>query len=149
MNLRLGVQRIMRRRAHLLLAILNAFTLIVGVVAVGYYLIIFPPSFRGWSEITTYNSIAGWAVNEAAPMANVEVQLYIDGRFIANKTADLARPDVLAAGRSKHERCGFNFDLPPLASGEHEAEVYAAHKVGAGTYRTLQRLGNPVRFKTP
>jgi hypothetical protein len=89
-------------------------------------------------------------VNEAAPMTSVEVQLYVDNRFVADKMADISRPDVVAAGRAKSDKCGFNFELPPLEKGEHGAQVYVVHKVGAGgNAYTLQRLSRPLRFKVP
>lgn len=133
-----------------LLVAAYAVTVIIGAFTVGWYLLIFPTYFRGWPEITPEQSVAGWAVNEAEPMTSVEVQLYIDNRFIADMTADMSRPDVVAKGRAKSDKCGFNFVLPPLEAGEHEAEVYVMHQVGAeGTYRTLQRLGKPLRFRVP
>jgi hypothetical protein len=88
-------------------------------------------------------------VNEAAPETRVEVQLYVDDRFVAAGIADQSRPDVVAAGRAKSDRCGFNFPLPPLEKGEHQVQVYAVHEVGSGSFRTLQRLGKPLFFKTP
>ena len=135
---------------RLLLVAAHAITVIIGALSVGCYLVVFPPHFRGWPEIRPDKTVAGWAVNEAAPMTSVEVQLYIDNHFIADRIADLSRPDVVAAGRAEHDKCGFNFDLPPLEKGEHEAQVYVAHEVGAGgVYRTLQRIGKPLRFRVP
>jgi hypothetical protein len=134
---------------RLFLVVGHAFIAIIGVISVVCYLFVFPPYFRGWPEITPENSVAGWAVNEAAPAMSVEVQLYVDDHFIADRMADISRPDVVAAGRAKYDKCGFNFVLPSLGRGEHEAEVYVVHPVGAGTYRTLQRLGKPVVFQVP
>lgn len=134
--------------SRLLLVAAHVVTALIGVVSVGGYLIVFPTHFRGWPEMTADKTVAGWAVNEAAPMTSVEVQLYIDNRFVANRLADMSRPDVVAAGRAEHERCGFNFELPALEKGEHQAQVYVAHEV-AGDYRTLQRLGSPLRFNVP
>jgi hypothetical protein len=55
----------------------------------------------------------------------------------------------LEAGRARDERCGYSFALPALAAGPHEARVYVAHAVAtmAGTYRTLQLTGSPLRFE--
>jgi len=133
--------------AHFLLIAAHAAALIIGATAIFYYLVFFPPVFRGWPETTPYYSVAGWVVNEAFPMQSVEVELYIDNRFIAHRMADVSRPDVFAAGRAKTDKCGFNFELPTLARGEHEAQVYAVHKVGTGDYRTLQRIGKPLQIK--
>ncbi len=136
-------------RALLWLAATHAVILIIGIVSLYFYLTIFPASFRGWPEITPYQTIAGWVVNEAVPQASVEVELYIDNHFVAAKLADISRPDVVAAGRATNDKCGFNFPLPTLERGEHVAQVYAAHKIGVGVYRSLQRIGKPLRFKTP
>jgi hypothetical protein len=131
------------------LIVAHAFIAIVGAVSVGVYLTFFPPYFRGWPEITPEYSVAGWAVNKAAPETSVEVQLFVDDRFIAAGTANISRPDVVAAGRAKSDKCGFNFALPSFGKGEHKAQVYAVNEVGAGNYRTLQSLGKPVFFKIP
>ena len=141
--------RFFRPGQRLFLVVAHAVIAIIGIISVGCYLFIFPPYFRGWPEITPENSVAGWAVNEAAPATSVEIQLYVDDHFIADRMADISRPDVVAAGRAKHDKCGFNFVLPSLEKGEHKAQVYVVHQVGAGTYRTLQRLGSPLVFKVP
>lgn len=136
------------RRWQLITALLTALTLVGGAAAVYLYASYFPPYYRGWGEVTAHRTVAGWAVNERLPEERVEVQLYIDGRFVAGGVANLPRPDVVAAGRARDERCGYSFDLPALAEGEHEARVYALHKVGDGSYRTLQMTGEPLRFKS-
>jgi hypothetical protein len=135
-----------RRRLHLLVGIPTGLTLLVGALTVGLSSVFFPPHFQGWGELTPGGAVAGWAVNRAAPAERVEVQLYVDGRFVAGRTADLPRPDVSAAGYARDERCGYEFALPPLAAGRHEARVYATHKVWAGTYRTLLLTGRPIGF---
>src|SRR5688500_19599020 len=57
-------------------------TLLVGTIAVVVFLKVFPPTFKGWGEhVEQTQSIAGWAVNAAAPWARVEVQLFIDGKL--------------------------------------------------------------------
>lgn len=120
--------------------------LFVGALAVGFYLTAFTPFFRGTLDYADARQIAGWVVNQAEPRAAVEVQLYIDGRFAGNRTADLSRPDVLAAGRAEDERHGFLFDTPTLPAGQHEARVYAVHLSGEGQRRTLQLVGKPLVF---
>lgn len=121
-------------------------TLLVGAIAVGVYLAAFPPTFHGWGEaVAASRSIAGWAVNDAAPWDRVEVQLFIDGRFIDTQVAQLSRPDVFAAGWSKDEWHGYNFSVPSLTAGTHEAHVYALHRSGSGNRYTLQRLGGPIK----
>jgi hypothetical protein len=118
----------------------------MAAVFVGFRSVFFPPSFRGWGEVTADRMIAGWMINKGAPSARVEVQLYIDDRFVAAAIADLPRPDVVAAGYTQDPRCGYRFKIPPLAPGTHEGRIYALHKIGTGTYRTLQLTGNPLHF---
>jgi hypothetical protein len=120
--------------------------LFVGALAVGFYLTAFTPFFRGTLDDADARRVAGWVVNQAEPQAHVEVQLYIDGRFAGNRTADLSRPDVKAAGRAEDEAHGFIFDTPPLPAGQHEARVYAVHMSGEGQRRTLQLVGKPLVF---
>ena len=109
----------------------------------------FPPALRGFGEVTRRGEVAGWAVDASRPGRRVEVQLYVDGRFVAHGEAALPRPDVLAAGRSADENCGYSFALPALAAGAHEARGYALHAPGNGRgLRTLKQLGNPLHFTT-
>ncbi|MEP6706496.1 MAG: hypothetical protein ABJC05_03195 [Pyrinomonadaceae bacterium] len=129
--------------AELLIAKSIIETLLVGAIAVVFYLSLFPPFFRGWGE-TAPHEIAGWAVNQNSPWERVQVQLFIDGGFVATAVANRSRPDVQAAGWSADEWHGYFFPAPPLTPGEHVAQVYAMH--GAGTRRTLQLLGDPIRF---
>ena len=136
-------------KTHLLLAALVAATLVVGALTLYARHAAYPPHFRGFGELTPRGEVAGWAVNSARPGERVQVQLYVDGRFVAHQLATLPRPDVLAAGRSTDEHCGYLFPLPPLPAGEHEARVYALHAPASSDYRTLQQLGLPLRFKTP
>jgi len=134
-----------RKLAELLIAKSITETLLVATIAVAFYLTLFPPFYRGWGE-TTARDIAGWAVNEASPWERVQVQLFIDGNFVAAAVANRSRPDVLAAGWSADEWHGYVIAAPPLPSGEHVAQVYALHSNGTGTRRTLQMLGDPIRF---
>ena len=57
-------------------------TILVSTLAVAVYLNAFPPTFHGWGEVVLDPpSIAGWAVNNAAPWDRVEVQLFIDDKL--------------------------------------------------------------------
>lgn len=132
--------------SYLLIAKSIAEATLVAVLALTFYFTAFPPHYRGWGEVTARQQIAGWAVNEAAPWDRVEVYLFIDGRFVASRTANLSRPDVSGAGYARDEWHGYTFDLPPLEKGEHEAHVYAIHKSSGGARQTLQLLGKPIRF---
>jgi hypothetical protein len=123
-------------------------TLLVGTLAVGFYAMTFPPTFHGWGEASrSSRSIVGWAVNSASPWERVEVQLFIDGKFVATQIADSSRPDVSAAGWAKDEWHGYGFELTGLPAGLHVARIYAVHQSGAGERYTLQLLGDPISFK--
>lgn len=122
-------------------------TLLVGAIAVGVFLSAFPPTFHGWGEaVPETRSIAGWAVNSAAPAEQVVVQLVIDGKLSGTQTANLPRPDVVAAGWARDEAHGYNFALSTLPAGDHEARVYALRESGDAARYTLQLLGDPIRF---
>jgi hypothetical protein len=133
---------------QIVFAALVCMTLIVGAWAVWTEYAAFPPHFRGFGELTARGEVAGWAVNAASSSARVEVQLYVDGRFVAYDVASLARSDVVAAGRTAEENCGYRFALPTLPAGGHEARVYAMHAAASGELRTLQQLGNTLHFTT-
>lgn len=120
-------------------------TLFVACLAGGFFFTAFPPYFHGFGEATA-DTISGWAVNNRAPWDRVEVQLFIDDRFVASGVANLSRPDVQQAGWSQDEWHGFSFPVVNIAAGVHEASVYAVHESGGGMRRTLQLLGYPIRF---
>jgi hypothetical protein len=138
----------MTRTPHIVFAALACLTLAAGAWAVWAEYSAFPPALRGFGEVTRRGEVAGWAVDASRPAARVEVELYLDGRFVAHALATLPRPDVLAAGRASDENCGYRFDLPTLAPGPHEAKVYALHTRAAGAPPTLKQLGDPLRFAT-
>ncbi len=120
-------------------------TLLVGTIAVVVYLNAFPPTFHGWGEIVVdTHSIAGWAVNNAAPWERLEVQLFVDGKLYGTQVAQLSRPDVVAAGWARDEWHGYNFAVSGLSPGNHEAGMYALHRNGERF--TLQLLGDPIQF---
>jgi hypothetical protein len=120
-------------------------TILVGTIAVVVYTRAFPPTFHGWGEaVVESHSIAGWAVNNAAPWDRVEVQLFIDGQLYGSQVAQLSRPDVAAAGWARDEWHGYSFAIAGLTPGDHEARVYALHR--NGDRYTLQLLGDPIRF---
>ena len=122
-------------------------TVLVGAIAIGVYLNAFPPTFHGWGEVVAHErAIAGWAVNDADAGERVAVQLFVDGQLRGMQTAELWRPDVVAAGWAKDVLCGYSFALPTLPPGPHEARVYAVHQSGGAQRYTLQLLGDPIRF---
>jgi len=132
---------------HVLIGKAIVETVLVSVIAVGFYVSAFPPTFHGWGEaVTGTQSIAGWVANNASPWERVEVQLFVDNKFVGAQTASLSRPDVLAAGWANDEWHGYSFKCSELTPGPHEARVYAVHQSGNGKRYTLQLLGDPVVF---
>src|SRR5215207_4286371 len=136
------------RTVQIVFAALVCVTAAAGAYAVWAEYSSFPPHFRGFGEVTRGGEVAGWAVDPTNPGARVEVELYVDGRFVAHGVAALPRPDVVAAGRATEPDCGYRFPLPALAEGAHEARVYALHAPGPAERRTLKQLGDPLRFAT-
>jgi len=131
---------------HALIAKSLAETILVGTLAVAFYLSAFPPTFHGWGEALP-QGIAGWVVNQAEPRERVEVQLFIDGRFVATGSANQSRPDVVLAGWAEDEWHGYRFDALNLRGpGRHYAQVYALHTSGRGRRKTLQIVGDPIPF---
>jgi len=115
---------------------------------VGFYVTAFPPTFHGWGEaVVSTRSISGWAVNSASPWERVEVQLFVDEKFVSTQVANRSRPDVSGAGWAKDEWHGYSFQLGDLSEGPHRARVYAVHQSGAGERYTLQLLGDSVTFE--
>ena len=137
-----------KKLVNLLIAKSILDTIFVGTMAVAVYLNAFPPTFHGWGEaVIESQTIAGWAVNDAKPWDRVEVQLFVDGKFIGTQAAQLSRPDIVAAGWAKDEWHGYSLVMPGLPDGPHEARVYAVHASGNGSRYTLQLLGDPIRFE--
>lgn len=132
------------RLAHALIAKSIAETILVATLAIVFYLSAFPPTFHGWAEVPQH-AISGWVVNQAAPWERIEVQLFIDGKFVATTTANQSRPDVVGAGWAKDEWHGYSF-APVLETGGHHAYVYALHSSAGGVRQTLQLVGDPISF---
>lgn len=145
MRVRSEIRRRFDARTNLLLIALHVLTLLVAAFSVYRWHETFPPSYRGWGEVTPDGAIAGWVVNNDAPTESVEIQLYVDNSFVSRAVANVLRPDVVAAGWSKHDECGYKINLPSLADGAHEARVFTVHKTEDGRL-TLQLSGDPVRF---
>lgn len=135
-------------RALLAKSLAEALFLVALLVLFSYSY--FNPRFRGSLDGADERTVEGWAVDESAPGRQVEVQLFIDGHFVAQRRADRPRPDVLAAGRAARAEHGFRFETPPLPprAAEYEARVYALHAPAADpARRTLRQVGDPARFR--
>ncbi len=136
------------RLIHLLISKSTAEALLITAVAVGFYFSTTNVNLRGVLDKADSEAVSGWAVDERQPSSRVEVQLFIDDRFVADAAADKFRPDVHEAKRADDDWHGFVFSTPRLSAGEHEARVYAVHANSGGARRTLQLIGKPYRFRT-
>jgi hypothetical protein len=134
------------RLVHLLIGKSILETILVGALAVITFANILPPTFHGWGEVRD-SQIKGWAVNNGSPWERVEVQLFVDGKFVATMIADDERPDVSAAGWARDQWHGYSFPLDGYTNGPHEARVYALHTSFNSSRKSLQLLGNPVAFQ--
>jgi hypothetical protein len=132
---------------HLLISKSMAEALLVTAVAVAFYFATTNRHLTGVLDRADAQTVSGWAVDSAQPSGRVELQLFIDDKFIGDAVATQFRPDVHEAHRAEDDWHGFVFQTPTLASGEHEARVYALHSSGSGTRRTLQLIGKPFRFR--
>jgi len=121
--------------------------LLVTAVAVGFYFATTNRHLRGVLDRADRQTVSGWVVDEAQPSTRVEVQLFIDERFMGDTVANQFRPDVHEARRAEDDWHGFVFQTTTLPAGEHEARVYALYSSGSGTRRTLQLIGKPFRFR--
>jgi hypothetical protein len=130
---------------HVIIAKSVIEALLIGALTVSFFFVAFPPYFQGWGEATPH-TIAGWVVNYHDPWQRVEVQLFIDDRFVTASIADRLRPDIVAAGVAADEWHGYSFDIPPLSQGFHTARVYAVHSSQRNTRKTLQLVGDPISF---
>ena len=131
---------------HALIAKSLAETILVATLGMVFYLSAFPPYFKGWGEASR-DRISGWVVDQSAPWSRVEVQLFIDGRFVATALANQPRPDVVNQGWSRDQWHGYIFSKPSLPAGLHEARVYALHPSSGGKRQSLQLVGDPIRFR--
>ena len=131
--------------AQALIAKSLAETILVATLGIVFYLSAFPPYFHGWGEASN-GSISGWVVDNSAPGSRVEVQLFIDGQFVATALASQPRPDVVSAGWANDEWHGYIFSAPLLPVGLHEARVYALHSSSGGQRQSLQLVGDPIKF---
>ena len=97
------------------------------------------PPIRGAIDVADSTRIAGWAYDPRAPEDRLEVQLFMDGKFVAEKVADELRDDLVSAGAATNSRHGFSFIVPELKlmNGVHSVNVYALRSGGGGNKSLL------------
>jgi hypothetical protein len=130
---------------HVLIAKSIIETLFVSALVVVYFLDVFP-HFHGWGEATP-QAISGWAVNSRNPAERVEVQLFVDDRFVARAVASQSRAEVVMGGWATDRWHGFTIPVSAIESGYHEGRVYAVHGSARGARKTLQQLGHVLHFE--
>lgn len=115
-------------------------TLICVAVSLAAFSHINPP-LRGAIDVADASRIAGWAYDPREPAARLEVQLFVDGRFVAAGRADERRDDLARRGAADDAMHGFTFAVPPLglAPGRHTLQVFAVHS-GSANNKTLLSL---------
>ncbi len=121
--------------------------LLVCVVASLAAFTTFSPQLRGAIDVADEIRIAGWVHDPQSPAAALEVQLFIDGKFIATELADEPREDLVRASVTSRANHGFDFKLDSagLIAGEHSVQVYAVRNIGASK-TLLPIVTTPPRF---
>ena len=119
---------------------------IVIAVATVLYILTTNSSLRGFVDRADAQTVTGWAVDEKNAGRRVEVQLFIDDRFVAQRIAADFRP-ALHQAMGADDWHGFVFKTPQLSAGEHEARVYILYGGGSSARRTLQLIAQPLRFR--
>ncbi len=107
----------------------------------------FSPMLRGNIDIADQTRISGWVHDPLAPESVIQVQLFIDGHFVAARAADEPREDLVAAGATNKPYHGFTFSLKALnlARGKHTAQVYALRET-SGANKALIPISKPPRI---
>jgi hypothetical protein len=130
---------------HVLIAKSIIETLFVSALVVFYFLNVFP-HFHGWGDATP-QAISGWVVNSRNSREHVEVQLFVDDKFVARAVASQSRPMVVSGGWASDEWHGFTIPVSGMQAGYHEGRVYAVHSSGRDARKTLQLLGHVLHFE--
>ncbi len=119
---------------------------LIGAVVVYAYLEL-PPMYRGWTDDADARHVAGWVADQNNKVRKVDVQLFVDGKFVAARTADQPRPDVREKFPAIDAACGFSFEMPALSPGEHVVNVYAIETAKPGSRPTVLQLGRSLSVK--
>jgi hypothetical protein len=136
-------------RAHLVRILIGKSVIesvIVIAMAAALYLIASNRNVRGLVDHADAQTISGWAIDAGNQAGRLEVQLFIDDKFVAQKTAAEFRPDARQVNPGADDWHGFVFTTPALSAGDHEARIYVLHRGSTPNRRTLQLIGKPLRF---
>ncbi|HEX4947039.1 MAG TPA: hypothetical protein VFZ34_10260 [Blastocatellia bacterium] len=113
------------------------FCIILVAISLAAYSHLNPP-IRGAIDVADATRVAGWAFDPREPQARLEVQLFIDGQWVASRRADERREDLVTAGAATDAMHGFSFSVPELrlTTGKHRVEIYAL-RAGGGKNKSL------------
>jgi hypothetical protein len=116
------------------------FLVIIIAISLAAYSHLNPP-MRGAIDVADAMRIAGWAYDPREPNAQLDVQLFLNGQFVATRRADELREDLVRAGAAQNAQHGFTFSVPALqlAAGRYSVTVYAV-RAGGGKNKSLLAL---------
>lgn len=122
--------------------------ILVCVVATLAAFSTFSPQLRGAIDVADQTRIAGWVNDPWSPEQSLEVQLFIDGKFVASQLADHAREDLVTAGVTTRPNHGYSFQLRQfnVPSGKHTAQVYAVREAAGASKILIPIVASPVTF---
>lgn len=109
----------------------------------------FHPFLRGALDMVNSARVAGWASDPTSLDEPLEVQLFVDGAFVAATRAVEVRHDLVAAGATTGPEHGFSFALKAanLAPGLHFAQVYAVRPSIGSSLTLIPISKQPVKFE--
>lgn len=109
----------------------------------------FSPQLRGAIDLADQTRVAGWVNDPRLPETALEVQLFIDGKFIASRLADDRRDDLVSAGATTRPNHGFSFALEQFkfSAGEHSAQVFAVRDAAGASKILLPVTAAPKNFQ--
>jgi hypothetical protein len=136
--------RMRGRLVKLIAAKLALDLLFVCGLALYTHAVTFERGFDGALEHVDGRGARGWAADLERPGEPVEVQLFLNGEFVASATATEPQPDDASSISRGNKRRSFVFEFQ--RSGEYEARVYAVRAGRGGARRMLQQIGGPKRF---
>lgn len=122
---------------------------LVCVVATLAAFTTFSPQLRGAIDVADQSRVAGWAHDPQTPDMPLEVQLFIDGKFLASKLADELRDDLVKAGATSRPNHGYSFSIEGmnLSTGDHSAQVYAVRNAAGSSKILLPITSSPRKFQ--
>lgn len=109
----------------------------------------FSPQLRGAIDVADQTRVAGWVNDPRLPETALEVQLFIDGKFIASRLADDQREDLVSARATTRPNHGFSFALEmfELSAGEHSVQVFAVRDAAGNSKILLPVTAEPRTFQ--